>query len=319
MVSQIILWPLLGLLLSSATANPHRRAPLRLSVNHQGPLRPRIDADFPDPAIAQAPDGSWVSVATNTGNTKVQIATAKSLLGEWTKKDYDAMPDNGWTNGKDIWAPDLRRLDNGEYIIYISGRTQTGNSPHCIGAARSRKAEGPYKLDEKPIVCPHAGFHGVIDAAGFKDPATDKRYLVYKLEGDVSGPTGGTPIMLQEVESDGTTLIGEANKILDRIEEEDGILVEAPNIVRLANGRYVIFFSSHHFEDPKYNVKYAYADKVSGPYTRAPEPLIEGPDFGLTGPGGATSNEAGDTLVFHGWCSDEIKKRCMYSIRYEAS
>ncbi|KAF4956132.1 hypothetical protein FSARC_11662 [Fusarium sarcochroum] len=322
MFSKGLVWPVLGLLLSSASASPCRRSttPLKLTIKHEGNLKPSINADFPDPSIIQLEDGSWVAVATNGGPNdkyrKLQVATAKDLLGEWTQKQADALPDKGWTTGVATWAPDIRRVDNGEYIVYIS--PQLTADKHCIGVARSKSPTGPYKYDEEPLVCGPDNYKGAIDASGFKDPDSGKTYLIYKLEGDVSGPTGGTPIMLQEVEgSDGTTFIGEPVKIFDRVEEEDGILVEAPNIVKLGNGKYVLFHSSHHFQDPLYNVKYAYADKLEGPYTRAPEPLITAPDFGLKAPGGATSNVEGNTLVFHGWCPDNDNIRCMYAVEYE--
>ncbi|KAM5369669.1 hypothetical protein ACJZ2D_008928 [Fusarium nematophilum] len=304
-----------GLVQSPVSAAPHVNHTLKISINHEGPLEPRIDSDFPDPSISQADDGTWVAIATNGNGKHVQIATAQDLLGEWTLQSFDAMPSNGWTNGQDFWAPDLRRLDNGQYIVYFSGRLSTGNNPHCIGVARSTDILGPYEPDSRPIVCPPEGFTGVIDAAGFRDPKTGRNYVVYKLEGDVSGPTGGTPLMLQEVESNGSSLVGEPVKLLDRIEEEDGPLIEAPNIIRLKNGIYVLFFSSHMFDDRvQYDVKYAYSHDLSGPYVRAPGSLIKAPDFDLAGPGGMTSNEEGDTLVFHGWCGE---KRCMYSVGYE--
>ncbi|RGP77122.1 hypothetical protein FLONG3_4637 [Fusarium longipes] len=245
----------------------------------------------------------------------MQVATAKDLLGDWHLHDEDALPDKGWTTGQHTWAPDIRRIENGDYIVYLSPEIEEGR--HCIGVARSKNATGPYKYDNRPLICGPDGYKGAIDASGFRDPDTGKNHLIYKLEGDASGPTGGTPIMLQEVEGDGTTFVGDPVKIFDRIGEEDGVLVEAPNIVKLGNGKYVLFFSSHDFRDPKYNVKYAYADKLSGPYQRASEPLIKAPDFGLNAPGGATSNVDGDILVFHGWCSDNDNARCMYSVGYE--
>ncbi|KAM0336067.1 hypothetical protein ACHAPQ_004556 [Fusarium lateritium] len=323
MISQVLVWPVLGLLLNPVSAGlTHRASPLKLTVKHEGALSPRINADFPDPSIIQVEDGSWVAVATNGGPAgdgyrKLQVATAKDLLGEWVLKQEDALPDKGWTTGENTWAPDIRRVDNGDYIVYLSPEIVTGR--HCIGVARSKNVTGPYKYDAEPLICGPDDLKGAIDASGFKDPASGKLYLIYKLEGDATGPTGGTPIMLQEVEGDGITFIGEPVKIFDRIGSEDGVLVEAPNVVRLGNGKYVLFFSSHDFRDPLYNVKYAYADKLSGPYTRAPEPLIAAPDFGLDAPGGATSNEAGDTLVFHGWCPDNKNVRCMYSVGYEYS
>ncbi|VZI03714.1 unnamed protein product [Fusarium fujikuroi] len=266
MITQGLVWPVLGLLLNSASAGTIRQSALKLTVKHEGTLNPAINADFPDPSIIQLEDGSWIAVATNGGPPdnyrKLQVATARDLLGEWTLQQEDALPDKGWTTGENTWAPDIRRIDSGEYIVYLSPEIETGR--HCIGVARSKNATGPYTYDEKPLVCGPDDLKGAIDASGFKDPDTGKNYLIYKIEGDASGPG---------------------------------------NI--------------HDFRDPLYNVKYAYADKLSGPYTRAEEPLIAAPDFGLDAPGGVTSNVAGDTLVFHGWCPDNKNIRCMYSVEYE--
>ncbi|KAH6951362.1 glycosyl hydrolase [Fusarium avenaceum] len=297
MISQTLAWPVLGLLLNSVSAGlTHRGTPLKLTVKHQGSLKPRINADCPDTSIIQTEDGC-----------KLQL---QKTLGEWDLKQEDGLPDKGWTTGEDTRAPDIRRVDNGDYIVYLSPEIET--SRHCIGVARCKNATGPN--DQEPLICGPEDHKGAIDASDFKDAASGKHYLICKLEGDATGPTGGTPIMLQEIEGNGTTFIGKPVKIFDRIGSKDGVLVEAPNFVRLGNGKYVLFFSSHDFRDPLYNLKYAYVDKLSGLYIRAPEPLIAAPDFGLDAPGGATSNEVGDTLVFHGWCPDDKNIRCMYSI-----
>ncbi|KAM0437869.1 hypothetical protein ACHAPT_002234 [Fusarium lateritium] len=310
---------LLALALSSVSAAPNSRS-VKITIEHEGPLDPFIPLDFPDPGVLQAEDGSWVSVATNGGGKKMQVATADDMLGKWTLLDKELWPGNGWTNGNNIWAPDLRRLDDGQYIIYFAGQHNTlpGN-PHCIGILRSDDILGPYKHDDEPWFCPPEGWNKVIDAAGFKDSKDGKRYVVYKQEGDTSGPTGGNPLFLQEVESDGRTMVGDAVLLVDRIESEDGESTEAPNLVRLKNGMYVLFYSTGHFMNYNtYDVKYAYATDVKGPYTRAEGSLIKAPMFGLKGPGGMTSNEAGDKLLFHGWCVDE-NKRCLYGVPYKVS
>lgn len=85
MISQTLAWPVLGLLLNSVSAGlTHRGTPLKLTVKHQGSLKPRINADCPDTSIIQTEDGSWVAVATNGGPAgdgyrKLQVATAKDL------------------------------------------------------------------------------------------------------------------------------------------------------------------------------------------------------------------------------------------------
>jgi hypothetical protein len=114
MVFQALPWPILGLLLNSVSAGLTRRdSPLKSTVKHEGTLKPRINADFPDPSIIQV-DGSWVAVATNGGPAgdgyrKLQVATEKDLLGEWELKQEDALPDKEWSTGENAWAPDIRR------------------------------------------------------------------------------------------------------------------------------------------------------------------------------------------------------------------
>jgi beta-xylosidase len=102
---------------------------------------------------------------------------------------------------------------------------------------------------------------GAIDPSGFQD-ADGTRYVVYKIDGNNIGHGGScnngvapivpTPIMLQQVESDGITLVGGAQEILTN-GEYDGPLVEAPSLSRIsdpssAGGQlYILFFSSNCF------------------------------------------------------------------------
>ncbi|KAH7166092.1 glycosyl hydrolase [Dactylonectria macrodidyma] len=276
-------------------------------------LAPVIDQNFPDPAVLQDADGQWVSFSTSGGGYHIQVATADDPFGPWTVLDQDALPGDGWTSGSNFWAPDVRLLDDGTYIMYFSG--QISGSGHCVGTARSDTSIGPYTIDmDEPLICPDAE-GGAIDPAGFLDKVTGKRYIVYKVDGNRLGSSTPTPIRLQEVDADdGATLIGDPVTIMDHIESEDGPLVEAPNLVQLDDGRYLLFFSSHMYTDDAYDVKYAVADSIEGPYIRGAEPLLSTPDLGLKGPGGGTSSEDGGVLVFHAYCRSRV--RCMYVIGY---
>lgn len=60
-----------------------------------------------------------------------------------------------------------------------------------------------------------------------------------------------TPIMLQKMHKDGVTPDGAPVQILDRI-AADGLLVEAPSIVRAEDGTYFLFFSSGCTQDRTY-------------------------------------------------------------------
>lgn len=300
-------------------------APIKLTLNytkthHQkrqsssnSTLSPVINADFPDPGLLLDASGQWVAFATSGNGHDVQVATADDVFGPWTLLDKEAMPDQGWTSGKNYWAPDVRTLDDGSYIMYFSGQLNY-SSLHCVGVARSDSSTGPFTIDgDEPLICPEDQ-GGAIDPAGFYDEDTGKRYIVYKVDGNAAGLD--TPLKLQEVDaSDGSTLVGDAVTIMNRIESEDGPLVEAPNLVKLSDGRYLLFFSSHMFSDSAYDVKYAVADDITGPYTRGAAPLLSTPELGLLGPGGGTSSEDPGVLVFHGYCREGV--RCMYVVGYD--
>ncbi|KAM0558578.1 hypothetical protein ACHAPJ_004773 [Fusarium lateritium] len=168
--------------------------------------------------------------------------------------------------------------------MYFSGEHPEGR--HCIGVARSKNSTGPYTMDPEPFNCPRDE-GGAIDPAGFVDESTNKRYVVYKVDGNSLNDGSPTPIRLQRVSSkDGSTPIGKPLTIMDRIASEDGPLVEAPNLVRTQDGKYLLFFSSHMYTDDAYDVKYAIADKIEGPYVRGPAPFLKTPALGLNGPGG---------------------------------
>ncbi|KAH8882855.1 glycosyl hydrolase family 43 protein [Thozetella sp. PMI_491] len=279
-----------------------------------------VSRDFPDPAIVQDTDGQWYTFATAGNGNNIQVAKASSPGGPWTYLNQDALPSTGdWTTGANSWAPDVRVLGSGKYVMYYSGELASDTRFHCVGTATASSILGPYTPSADPLTCPESQ-GGAIDPSGFLDIATNRRYVVYKIDGNSIGHGGScnngvepfvaTPLMLQEVQSgDGVTPIGDPVQLLDRTQEEDGPLVEAPNLIRTSDGTYVLFYSSHCWSSPEYNVNYALAKSVTGPYTRSPKPLIGTGDFGTTAPGGATSIEGGGKMVFHANCA---QGRCMF-------
>lgn len=162
-----------------------------------------------------------------------------------------------------------------------------------------------------PLACPDLHtLGGAIDPDGFYDPSTHKRYVVYKTDGNSLGhggtcsnsiaPIMPTPLMLQEVSThDGITPIGGPVQLLDR-DVIDGPLIEAPSLHRSAEGIYFLFYSSNCFTTPAYDVAYATATNINGPYTRATRPLLITSDANLVGPGGLDIIRGGDMMVFHG-------------------
>ncbi|CAG9999762.1 unnamed protein product [Clonostachys byssicola] len=326
-----VLSALLGFLYLSACASSNPLLPrggrsLNLNVVDNGGLGWRMPFDFPDPSVIRGRDGRWYAFATEGNGRPIQVAYADDCFGQWHLLDHNPLEHSSWTSGRNTWAPDVRELNDGSYIMYFTGEVPNSHR-HCIGIARSWDILGPYRPDPSPWICPWDQ-GGAIDASGFVDPGSGDRYVVYKVDGNSRGaptpcgtgvddPNMRTPIMLQRVGSDGSTKLGGPIEILNRVPHLDGALVEAPNLSRRRDGTYVLFYSSHCFQDPRYDVKYAYSDRIEGPYTRAGGPLLRAPYYGLRAPGGATSSvdEHGhEFLVFHGDCGDS--RRCLYSAQY---
>lgn len=120
--------------------------------------------------------------------------------------------------------------------------------------------------------------------------------------------------MLQEMDvNNWVSPVGNPIQILDRT-DADGPLVEAPYIIGTSDGHYVLFYSTHCYTSTAYDIKYAVATSVTGPYTRKGQ-LIGTGDFGLTSPGGASATPGGDVLLFHANCAGTTDgSRCMHTI-----
>lgn len=218
--------------------------------------------------------------------------------------------------------------------MYYAASALVSPAHHCVGAATSKTITGPYLPQSTPLYCPLAQ-GGAIDPAGYKEMnyggsgwrrsddsnwgGPSKRYVVYKVDGNSIGhggicgntvaPIVPTPIMLQQVAADGFTPIGANFTILDNNGVSDDGLVEAPSLVKSGN-QYVLFFSSGCYSTNDYNVNYATASSITGPYTRY-GPLLKTGDYNLTAPGGASIYSDGHHMVFH---ADDptVSNRAMY-------
>ncbi|OCT50754.1 glycosyl hydrolase family 43 protein [Cladophialophora carrionii] len=278
-------------------------------------IGPHISSNFPDPAIIYV-DGMSYAFATNNrqpapNHINIQVAVSTDNQ-TWTLVDqHDALPNLGaWETGAGVWAPDVVQLDDGTFVLYYADNVVWSPAHHCVGVATSQSILGPYIPQASPFACPDVdALGGAIDPDGFLDESTGKRYVVYKVDGNSIGHGGAcgntvapivpTPLMLQEVDHDGITPIGDAVQILDR-DAFDGPLIEAPALHRSAEGVYFLFFSSNCFTTPQYDVSYATATNIYGPYTKSSRPLLVTSDADLTGPGGMDIIKGGGMIVFHG-------------------
>lgn len=325
-----------------ATELNHKKKPDNpFGVPHSNgsPVQLAILENFPDPAI-MLHNGTWYAFGTNNaagilfqprnhtyvdyGVSNLQLATSPDFE-KWTLLDasHDPLPAVGsWalqglnnttqTPRANVWAPAiLKRPSDGNFVLYYAAADANHPRHHCVGAAISETGEpfGPYTPLNTTIACD-------IDIGGAIDPTTfidvdGSVYLSWKVDGNSVGhggicgngksPQVDTPIMLQKMMADGVTPDGNATAILHRT-KADGPLVEAPAIVRSHEGKYFLFFSSGCTRTPSYNLKYAVADNVTGPYVRAKAPLLESGTLGLRAPGSASIGENADggfMMAFH--------------------
>jgi beta-xylosidase len=290
----------------------------RLETRDAMGINAAIPQNFPDPSILQDADGIWYSFSTNNkpSGANVPVARAPAPSGPWTYLSNDLLPTPGsWSNGQNVWAPDVRKISS-TYVLYYTAASTQETTHHCVGAAIASTILGPYTAINTPIACPLSQ-GGAIDPSGFTD--TDgTHYVVYKVDGNSIGhggdcnngvaPIVSTPLMLQQLAEDGVTPVGNPVELLDR-SDADGPLIEAPNLL-LYEGVYFLFFSSNCYTSPDYDVSYAVASSVKGPFTKSCAPLmVTNNPFALTSPGGATSTVDGKNLVFHGNCA---AGRCMF-------
>ncbi|THV76360.1 Arabinanase/levansucrase/invertase [Aureobasidium pullulans] len=328
----------------------------------RSPVHEAIFANFPDPAIVKH-EGLYYAFATTNaagilaqahnmtladyGRSNIQMATSLDFKN-WTLLDskHDPLPDlGGWVkrgfNEKhvpfaNVWAPAvIKRPSDGKFILYYSAAVENATRSHCIGAAISNTSSpaGPYFPLNTTITCPIKE-GGAIDPTPFID-MDGSFYLAYKIDGNNVGrggvcgntvtPVVSTPIQLQRMKEDGVTPDGPETTILDRT-EQDGPLVEAPFLVRSSGGIYFLFYSSGCTRDSSYDVKYAWAQNVTGPYQRADKPLLKTGDFKLLAPGsvGLTEVMEDETfgMAFHARVEAPYGKvRAMYTstIRFNGS
>jgi beta-xylosidase len=232
-----------------------------------------------------------------------------------------------WAVSGAVWAPAVSRRDDGRFLMFYSAVTNTGGDGrfHCVGTAVADHPLGPYISNaDEPFACPlERG--GALDASYFRDG--DRHYALYKIDANAIGhggvcgntvePIVSTPIVIQEVEADGTTKIGPPTEILSN-SQYDGPLVEAPFMARNADGVYVLFFSSNCYTTDLYDVSYATSSSGPlGPFTKTDTPLFVKGRQGLLGPGGGTLADDGTSWVMHGYESPERVggRRSMYATR----
>ena len=293
-----------AMLLLLLTALGSNASPTRL--NKRDNFAVAIDRDFADPGIMLDTDGKYYAYAsTDLNGHEVQVATSDDGFSWTFQEGVNALAYNAnWTDQNQplTWAPDVWPGNDGTYWMYYTAKKNDGSGLHCIGFA-----VGSDPMDFAPLTALYNEPWACDDELGLIDPAMfqdqdGERFVLYKVDGNSNGSP--TPIMMQRVEQDGWTKVGDPVELITN-DSEDGPLVEAPALV-LKDGIYYLTFSSNWYNTEFYDVSYATATSVLGPYTKAKDPdaplLVTG-DGDLWGPGGADVVLSGDSgiMLYHGW------------------
>lgn len=91
--------------------------------------------------------------------------------------------------------------------------------------------------------------------------------------GDAIVEDMSTPILAQRLAPDGQSLIGESQTVLANDLDWEGHLIEGPWVTK-QEGRYWLFYAGNDFTSPAYGIGVAVADRLFGPYTKQPEPVL---------------------------------------------
>ncbi len=261
---------------------------------------PVIQTNFPDPDVIQA-NGQYYVYATNGNNENIQIARSADLIN-WTQLP-DALPTVGsWAKGGLglTWAPGVIQIGDQYNMYYVSRDIQSDKQ--CVGVATSASPEGPFKdANDHAFVC-QADQGGTIDPSAFYDG--DTLYLYFKNDGNCCS----LPVHLyvQQLSSDGLSLVGDPTSLVQNDQQWEGNLVEAPYMFK-HNDKYYLFFSANNYADGSYATGYALCQSATGPCQQAAENPILSSDSKQTppliGPGGETLIQVGDQtwMLYHEW------------------
>ncbi|WP_434992440.1 glycoside hydrolase family 43 protein [Arthrobacter sp. Ld5] len=280
----------------SETADTTEAVP---AAEEQNPTRV-LDEEFADPDILQVGD-TYYAYATEGNRRNVQVAMSTDLL-EWEQLGDDALPElPSWIIPGKTWAPEVTQVAEGQFVLYFTA-TNFAPTVQCIGVATATDPAGPFTVEgDGMLVCPEDE-GGAIDASTFE---TDGGLnLVWKNDGNCCGKD--TWIQTAPLSADGLSLAGQPQKLIKQDLAWEGDLVEAPTVVPRDDG-YALLYSSNYYGDESYNVGYASAPALEGPWEKSPEPFLASDTFGddrYIGPGGqdlATAPDGQLYLLFHSW------------------
>jgi arabinan endo-1,5-alpha-L-arabinosidase len=271
-----------------------------VSLWPRGPAyeNPVVANDAPDPHVLRASDGFFYAYTTQSYHDARFLNTPilrSANLVDWDLVG-DAFPERpDWTvpgsdNG-DMWAPHAARFGDA-YHLYFSARSlRPGNM--AIGVATSDDPTGPFRDPiGEPLVTGDRGFDAIDP---FVMEADGTHYLYWGSDGD--------PIHVQELSSDGLSLVGEPTDLLFPSGREYEGLVEGAWVLRRGPFFYLMYSGDACCGmEAHYAVLVARSVSPTGPFERAPgNPILAANGrFNAPGHNATIRDDAGrDWIVYH--------------------
>jgi arabinan endo-1,5-alpha-L-arabinosidase len=259
-------------------------------------VNPVVAEDCPDPGVLR--DGEQYVMACTSTSPEYPLRTSDDLVHWKLRGTIFTQATKPLWAARSFWAPEIHRVGD-QYLAYFSARHIDGDL--AIGVASSRSALGPYRDSGAPLL---REAQGAIDAHQFAAP-DGTLYLLWKPDGNATGQA--TSIKVQPLTPDGLALAGSATTLLTNTESWEGSVVEGPWLI-FESGYYYLFYSGNSYHSPDYAVGVARATAVTGPYTKAPAPILSSTTR-WNGPGHGSVVRAPNgewVFVFHAWLAGQV-------------
>eukprot|EP01084_Bolivina_argentea_P116719 207333_1 len=300
-------------------------------------INPVGDCNCPDPGAIYDVNTQMYYVGTTGSNGNNHFPLRESSdAAKWNQIGYIFNQTNtpNWavSNGN-FWAPEIHKINDKQYNVYFVAQDNKHNNILSVGVATSTKPYGPFKDPiGKPLVPGDTQTNiGNIDPNFFRDPATQKLYVIYKYNGNAKGQP--TPIYMAELNDNGTQVIGNRIQLItdDKSWEcyNNHCLIEAPWLIyNNITNYYYLFYSATGYGSPYYNIGVARSktldqtmkfQKFSGPilHTKWGSPYITDVNDTWAGPGHCSvlkynNDDNRWIMIYHSWKSDAVNKGNRY-------
>ncbi|RYX81791.1 hypothetical protein EON83_22285 [bacterium] len=257
---------------------------------------PVLDADRPDPGLLRV--GNTFYMLHTMGGVPAWPLYTSSDLTHWQFTKHLLTPENRPAWIKDaLWAPEIHRVGS-KFVLTFTAGSNT-NKKLCIGMAFADKVDGPYKVQDKPLI---ADSVAVLDSHVFQDD-DGKNYLLWKRDGPKGGVSGS--IRLRQLNDDATAFALDSKEVV-LLESDEGKgqpwekgLVEAPWMLKRDGTYYLIYSGAFIGTDFSYAIGVAKSKTLTGLFERNPaNPILHSNDrYGGPGHGAFVDDSTG--TLFH--------------------